>query len=68
MNNEESLVGLQRQIENLITAHSHLVAEKNELHKKLEQIAQKNVLLQNKKDDAYKKLQNILTQIKEGAL
>jgi hypothetical protein len=65
---EENLLGLQQQIENLIIAHSRLVAENNQLHNKLELMAQKNMLLQNKKDDAYKKLQNILTQIKEGAL
>lgn len=66
--NKENLSILQQRVENLIIAHSRIVAENNELHKKLAQMTQKNALLQNKKEDAYKKLQTILTQIKEGAL
>lgn len=65
---KENLLNLQQQIENLIVTHYRVVAENSELHKKLAQMTQKNALLQDKKEDAYKKLQTILTQIKEGPL
>lgn len=65
---KENLVNLQQQVENLIIAHSRLVAENNELNKRLAQMTQKHALLMDKKEDAYKKLKTILTQIKEGAL
>lgn len=65
---KENLLSLQQQVESLIISHSRLVAENNELNKRLAKITQKHALLMDKKEDAYKKLKSILTQIKEGAL
>jgi uncharacterized protein (TIGR02449 family) len=65
---EKNLLSLQILIENLVNSHSKLAAENNELHKKLAVAQQKQASLLDKKEEAFKKLKAILTQIKEGAL
>jgi uncharacterized protein (TIGR02449 family) len=65
---EKDLMSLQVLVDNLISSHNRLAAENNNLHQKLAAMQQTNASLLDKKEEAFKKLRVILTQIKEGAL
>jgi len=65
---EKNLLSLQLLVESLVDSHEQLAIENNELHKKIEIMQQKNSLLLNKKEEAFKKLKGILAQIREETL
>ena len=65
---EKNLLNLQALVGNLVGSHSRLAVENNELHKKLAAMQQKNASLLGKKEEAFKKLRAILTQIRGEAL
>jgi len=65
---EKDLLSLQVLVDSLVGSHSRLVAENNDLNKKLATVQQKNAVLMNKKEEAFRRLKAVLAQIKEGAL
>ena len=65
---EKNLSSLQALVDSLVGSHSKLAAENNELRKKLVLMQQKNDLLEDKKEEAFRRLKSILVQIKEEAI
>lgn len=65
---EKHLSSLQTLVDSLIGSHDQLALENNELRKKLAVMQQKNTELLGKKEELFKRLRDLLTQIREGAL